>query len=687
MNWKHAISEIRLVILQRVPLAAMIIVLLCPQFVLANWKDFIPVPYENGAEIRGFASYEHDDNEIGDNRNNWEDVFFREKFLFHSRGFSYDPRFIQYYLSLGAALKQENYSSTFLRDLGWQHDNGLEYDFRVYVLPEHAYNLELFTMRLEPLFKEHTATQHDNVEKSRGAIFRYKKKPYFLTSKYIEDEITSGFNESDVHTFDSLGTYFKDLGEGKVFSLSGNYRHQNFTNSSGLEGNSDQGVLAGNIRNRWISLDSSVSKGDLDQHSRVSDHLSSDQFSWLELLTADLPAGFSTHAQYRYFDNSNTSVIGSAEGRTISSIRREAQVVFTHQLYESLTSNYTYRHDSASTTGGDSTSFSHFGNLDYIRRTKWGPLQAGAYAGRSVTESAGQTSIVNESHTGTPVPGSFVLNETQQIERRSLEVLMRNPLPPNELIPLQENVHYTVTPEGTTFRVNIFNLPPQFLVPDTYDFLVTYNLTSGEFELQTDTYGYRLSFDLFYTLEPYYSYGTSRPEEESGEFPGFLFPSTTWTAGLVFHRDGFRMLGEYQKFDWKISPYESWRAEARYTGSLSPTLRWNAAAEYLNRYYPNGSYLEAARAYREKRATASSSIQKEMFRRSLLFSLGGSYSHFLGFNEGNAYSINSTLSWHIAKLDFTLGANMYHNDSEGPFTVDQRRTHQYYYLNVGRKLF
>jgi hypothetical protein len=113
----------------------------------------------------------------------------------------------------------------------------------------------------------------------------------------------------------------------------------------------------------------------------------------------------------------------------------------------------------------------------------------------------------------------------------------------------------------------------------------------------------------------------------------------------------------------------------------------NAAAEYLNRYYPNGSYLEAARAYREKRATASSNIQKEFFRRSLLASLGGSYSHFIGFNEGNAYSITSTLSWRIAKLDFTLGANVYHNDSEGPYTLGQRRTHQYYFLNVGRKLF
>jgi len=665
----------------------LVVMFFMPAVVSADWKDFLPTPYENGAEIRAFASYEQDDNKIGSNRFNWDDTFLREKLTIYSKGYSYDPRFIQYYLSLGGALRQENYSSTFLGDTGWRNDTGLEYNFRLYVLPEHVYNLELFTLRLEPLFKEHSATQRNNVETSRGALFRYRKKPYLLNAKYIETSISSGVSTSNTKTFSTGGSYFKDLGNGKVFSLTGNYTHPNFTNSLGLEGHSDEYVLANGIRNRWLSLNSSMSKGNFDQDSSISGSLKSDQFSWLELLTAELPLNFTSNAQYRYLKNTNTFDGINTSENTQSAIRKEAQIILSHQLYESLNSSYTFRHDSTTSAGGSSKSLSNFGNLDYIRRTRWGVLLAGMNFGRSDTESSGQTSVVNESHTSTPVPGSFLLNESQQIDPLSIEVFLRSPLPPNELILLQENVHYTVASEAATFRISIFSLPPQFVIPDSYDFLVTYSLTAGEFKLQTDTFGYRVSFDLFDTLMPYHSYGRSTPEVLSGEFPGIPFDSTTRTTGLVFHRGGFRLLGEHQKLDWEVSPYRAYRVEARYTGSLTDTLRLNAAAEYLNRYYPKGSYLEAARAYTEERTTASSSIQKELFRRSLLFSFGGSYSHFLGFNVGNAYSVNSTLSWRIAKLDFTLGATAYHSDSEGPVSPTQRRTHQYYFLNVGRKIF
>ena len=84
------------------------------------------------------------------------------------------------------------------RPSGWSDNTGLEYDFRLVVLPEHSYNLRVFAARYEPLFKEQAATQHSNIANSRGAVFRYRKKPYFAHVGYTDDSIESGNTTSDV---------------------------------------------------------------------------------------------------------------------------------------------------------------------------------------------------------------------------------------------------------------------------------------------------------------------------------------------------------------------------------------------------------------------------------------------------------------------------------------------------------
>ena len=52
-----------------------------------------------------------------------------------------------------------------------------------------------------------------------------------------------------------------------------------------------------------------------------------------------------------------------------------------------------------------------------------------------------------------------------------------------------------------------------------------------------------------------------------------------------------------------------------------------------------------------------------------------------------AWSLNSSLSWKIGKLDVTAGANVYGSSTSGTTTVDSDRVHQYYYVTVRRVLF
>lgn len=106
---------------------------------------------------------------------------------------------------------------------------------------------------------------------------------------------------------------------------------------------------------------------------------------------------------------------------------------------------------------------------------------ASACAAQSPTESAFTTTtndqfdVIDEPHSAVPVPGSFTL-EQQNVDAGSIVVLVQSPLPPYELITLVENVHYAVIPAGNFFQIQIFALPPQFVVPGTYDFSVSYSL-------------------------------------------------------------------------------------------------------------------------------------------------------------------------------------------------------------------
>ena len=99
-----------------------------PSILLADWRAFVPQPFQNSAEIRGLGVYESDDNQIGPNRFRWYDRFFREKFTLFSNGYVYHPRFLLYDLSFSGILSQENYFTQSISSQGWRNRTGIEYN-------------------------------------------------------------------------------------------------------------------------------------------------------------------------------------------------------------------------------------------------------------------------------------------------------------------------------------------------------------------------------------------------------------------------------------------------------------------------------------------------------------------------------------------------------------------------------
>ncbi len=87
------------------------------------------------------------------------------------------------------------------------------------------------------------------------------------------------------------------------------------------------------------------------------------------------------------------------------------------------------------------------------------------------------THVFYEPHVGVLVPGSFTLEQPTP-DPATIVVYVQSPLPPFELSPMVENVHYTAVPAQNAFEIRVFALPAQFAMPGTYDFMATYSVAS-----------------------------------------------------------------------------------------------------------------------------------------------------------------------------------------------------------------
>ncbi len=659
---------------------------LAPWRALADWGDFIPRPLENGAFLDVYGSYERDHLSNGVRRQ-WDDTFMREKLTVYSNGYSYHPRFLLYRFSLGGAAKQEDYESSVLTRQGWKSGSAIEYDATLLFLPEHRYNLRLFSRRYEPLFKEQAATQHSSVGESRGASFRYREKPYFLQSGLVDDVVDSSQASSEVTRFNLDGQYFRRFVGGNELSFNAGYEPSWFSNSSGLDGTSTQYVLGNFVNLQLARLTSSLTRNEYDQHGS-SQNFTNDQLALYELLNVYLPWNFRTDASYRYRDNEGKIQQGEPEQTSKrSDTGQDLQVDVIHRLYESLDTTYTFRDDTRTSSGGDTNTRSNSLAVNYTKTIPTGRLLAGASVARGDTENKGQADVVSEPYSAIPVPGSFTLRQ-QNPDPTTILVFLRSPLPPFETIRLEENTHYqVVSVSPNMFEVRVFALPADFVVPGTFDFLVSYSLASGDFELRTDTAGANVSVQLLDNLlTPYFSYVTVRSEVLSGTFLGIPVDSTTYTTGLQLYYGPFRARGEYQEVEWETSPSQSWRAEVQFVGNLNPTTSAYLTGTYLRKHYSTGTDAFYASPFNEESISGAGTIQKQLLARSLHLSAGGSYTQLMGRSDTTAYSANGALIWTIGKVDLSAGASAYASDTTGGGTISTRRDHQLFYLKLRRRL-
>ena len=86
-----------------------------------------------------------------------------------------------------------------------------------------------------------------------------------------------------------------------------------------------------------------------------------------------------------------------------------------------------------------------------------------------------QNEVVDELHAGIAVPGDTFALLHSHADPASVVVYLKSPLPPFELVLLAENANYELVPTQDMLGIRVFALPSQFVIPGTYDFLVSYS--------------------------------------------------------------------------------------------------------------------------------------------------------------------------------------------------------------------
>jgi hypothetical protein len=672
-------------------LGTALLALLHPRVTLADWTDFLPRTLDNGAYIEVQGLFEEDDNRYAERSFRWTDTFFKEKLTLFSDGYVYHPRFLLFHAAVTGLVSQERYETSLAPSDEWRRDDGLEYDLSLRLLPEHAYNLHLFARRYEPLFTERAASRENSVATSEGADFRYRKKPYFLHARYSDETLTSATLSSGVQRLGLDGEYFKQYGGDDYFSLTAAFNPSRFDRSTGLEGETREALLGNLLAFGRYRLSSNLSSTRLEQDDQRRNRFESDQFIWRERFDVELPLDFRGELDFRHQENdSRYPDAAPGQARELSNLSRDFSAVLSHQLFDSLTSSYSFTRSTQESIFGESSANAHQLTFSYDKEIPRGRLLLGSNFGASELDSVGRTDVVSEPHPGVAVPGSFALRQ-ENVEPASIVLFVRSPVSPFEEVRLAEGVHYVVATLVNALEIQVLSLPPQFVLPGSYNFTASYSLAGSGFRLGSRYGSVNASVQLFdERLTPYASYSTVESEVRSGLYPGAIPDSSTTTAGLLFRLGGLRARGEYRNVEWETSPYSMWLGELQYTGALSRSTRLHATASHRRWDYPQGRQTSAGlprAAAVQTTDLVAVDLQQNLFRRRLMLSLGGSYSENRNYYDSRAHSLNATLSWKIGRTFLSAGATIYSSEAEGTGIAISERTRRLYYLQLRRDLF
>jgi hypothetical protein len=673
--------------------------LISPCFAQLDIRSFIPRISGYTGKLVVDAAYRDDSTKSDGEGSEKKETRISEKITFALGGFVYHPRFMLYRLNLSVGLGQSQFQSD-TEDTGWKFRTGTEFEFRTVILPFHPYNLELYAARREPLIMG-ALGGGQTVITEKGAIFRYRKRPFSLNVDY--NLLTT---ETDSQKTDNTRYSIRGSHSTGFINTSMGYLH---SESSGDDSKSKTDIytFSNSIRFWIIGLNSTIDYSDSEEKDISKTRHKS--LSWKEDLRIDLPWNFQGGVSFNHLTTSfKREAEDSLNELDITNKTDMLNFKISHELFKSLRSSFNLDYITNKSDGAETKTKSGSLNFSYTKKIPIGRLFANFSGRNSITERTGTQFNIRERFLSEEGEGAeIILQQGANPDTVSVEVrgctfdnegnekkitatLIRDD---NYLVDIIDN---RVTIEilslsiqrGEDF-IDIFQCsdPEGNLLP--FEFLVTYGV-SGDSKIETISRAYGLRFDFFGgIISPYYNRVELRQKILSGLVPFKPEDSQSDTIGITFNKPPFRLSGEYFQLKSEFRPSKGYKTSAEYSESLTPTLRIRIRT-YFNRTELTKTkgflFEEVIKKEVTEDAYGLNISAHKRFSRYLNLSLGGSVSKRKGESESLSYSFRGDLSWAIGKISLKTGAIISHSETEFKRTVTTR-LNQYYYLKIERTLF
>ncbi len=598
-----------------------------------------------------------------------------ERIKIMTDGYLYDPRFMIFYLNGGFGFDQTYYRSNFI----YKRASDLldEYDLTLFFLPEHPYNLELYTRRQIPPMSP--MSPEIVISNSRGALFRYKQSPLWFNLGVNWQQVE---NDSTVETTQYLANGTYSIGP---FD---NYAGYTETHSAS-PGFGEAEVTAADFTNTFkyrqsFVLASSVENLEQTQRRILGPDTDTETFSWSEMLSWQLPANLFANVSHNY---QKSNVVQTGFNAYTADARYTTDgASLNHQLYNSLRTTAAINRSTLEATGGDTSSLIKLLSVAYEKMIPTGGMHAEyAYSDTEATRR-GAAFIFNETHTAQVPGGTFFLNSLA-INTSSINLQVKDPVNQG-LVSMVRNVDYQVFQFGNQVQIMVLNLPAPVGPPVpsfTYTFVASYALLNNESSTDITSNGIALRFKLIEGFfNPYFSFTRTNMRVVTGVFFGGDDTTTTRIYGYTIQQDPFTLMFEYTDFDSRLNPYRNIRSSLEYRQAVLEDFDVMAQLLYNDMERPpqNGQS-----EYSDKNTHMQLTARKRFLPENLDLNVTGSYDvrNTTGVTS-KTYTFYPVVIWHVGKLDVNFRMARSYTLS---FSPSGRSTYETgdYFLTVSRKLF
>jgi hypothetical protein len=668
--------------------ALAIVVLLFPPAVHGALKQFVPKIISSEGELEIEGLYESQKNTAGDARRKVSDTFFSERFVLTTTGWVYHPRFLLFLSKIGFGLAHEEVNSDYLFSAsgGGMHTTAMpEYEFRAVLLPEHPYNLELYTLRRDRYLRGRVLPGFDTVGRHSGAVFKFKRRPYLFRLSYELSDLESRYFSENTKTLSSNAVYFKEWG-----TFAGGYSHMD-TDSSysrfSADYSSDECSFQNQLRffqNR-LYLDTNLSRISFNQES-FSETMDDKRLMFDEKLDINLPRNLHLNGYFNRFDETTKMQFTNPVEKTeLTATTNNVGFTLQHKLYQSLVTVYNFNYLSLESTTGDSKGPLQSLSTSYTKKFPLGLLLAGLSFSTSKIERTGAPAVISETSSA-KIFGEFTLKSTD-IDKSTINIWVKSALT-GSLVRLTRDVHYLVFTTGNNVKIQIISIPVEALSPDlfyNYEFHVTYKLIRENASIETNTYGGSLRLGLFdHFFNPYVSYFRSKQDIVSRQPAQIPEDTKTTTLGVLLQKEPYSLLGEYQDVNSNLNPYKMLRTEADYRNNIAVNTSLTAQAYYRKTDYTRGVFK--TKELSEHVFGGNGRLQKYYPNSNTNLSAGVTYVRASGVADRKAFTFDGELYWKLKKFELRIGVGI--GRSQVKYRKSEEKSlYQNYYVTVRRRIF